>query len=70
MTTAFSPVDRQAFIRALHDDPAFREEARALLLTQEVLELPEKLAQLTDRVDRFIAAQENFMNKFIDTIAS
>ena len=60
MTTAFSPADRQAFIRALHDDPVFREEARALLLTQEVLELPEKLAQLTDRVDRFIAAQENF----------
>ena len=60
MTTTLSPADRQAFIQALRDDPVFREEARTLLLTQEVLELPEKLAQLTDRVDRFIAAQENF----------
>ncbi len=60
MTTTLSPADRQAFIQALRDDPVFREEARALLLTREVLELPEKLAQLTDRVDRFIAAQESF----------
>ena len=60
MTTTLSPSDRQAFIQALRDDPVFREEARALLLTREVLELPEKLAQLTDRVDRFIAAQESF----------
>ena len=60
MTTTLSPADRQAFIQALRDDPVFREEARALLLSREVLELPEKLAQLTDRVDRFIAAQESF----------
>ena len=60
MTTTLSPADRQAFIQALRDDPVFREEARALLLTREVLELPEKLAQLTDRVDRFITAQESF----------
>ena len=60
MTTTLSPADRQAFIQALRDDPVFREEARALLLTREVLELPEKLAQLTDRVDRFTAAQESF----------
>ncbi len=60
MTTTLSPADRQAFIQALRDDPVFREEARALLLSREVLELPGKLAQLTDRVDRFIAAQESF----------
>ena len=60
MTTTLSPADRQAFIQALRDDPVFREEIRALLLTREVLELPEKLAQLTDRVDRFAAAQESF----------
>ena len=60
MTTTLSPADRQAFIQALRDDPVFREETRALLLTREVLELPEKLAQLTDRVDRFAAAQESF----------
>ena len=60
MTTALSPADRQAFIQALSDDQVFREEIRALLLTREVLELPEKLAQLTERVDRFAAAQESF----------
>ena len=60
MTTTLSPADRQAFIQALRDDPVFREEARALLLTREVLELPEKLAQLTDRVDRLATAQETF----------
>ena len=60
MTTTLSPADRQAFIQALSDDQVFREEIRALLLTREVLELPEKLAQLTDRVDRFAAAQESF----------
>ena len=60
MTTTLSPADRQAFIQALRDDPVFREETRALLLTREVLELPEKLAQLTERVDRFAAAQESF----------
>ena len=60
MTTTLSPADRQAFIQALSDDQVFREEIRALLLTREVLELPEKLAQLGDRVDRFVAAQESF----------
>lgn len=60
MTTTLSPADRQAFIQALSDDQVFREEIRALLLTREVLELPEKLAQLTERVDRFAAAQESF----------
>lgn len=60
MTTTLSPADRQAFIQALSDDQVFREEIRALLLTREVLELPEKLAQLTERVDRFAAAQETF----------
>ena len=60
MTTTLSPADRQAFIQALSDDQVFREEIRALLLTREVLELPEKLAQLTERVDRFAVAQESF----------
>ena len=60
MTTTLSPADRQAFIQALRDDQVFREEIRALLMTREVLEMPEKLAQLTDRVDRFAADQEVF----------
>lgn len=72
MTTAMSPANRQAFLQAIREDQGFREEARALLLTPELLTLPEQVAALTDRVaaltdqmaaltarvDRFIAAQE------------
>ena len=58
MTTTTSPIDRQAFLQALREDQGFREEARALLLTQELLKLPEKLAALTARVEQFIMAQE------------
>ena len=58
MTTAMSPANRQAFLQAIREDQGFREEARALLLTPEVLNLPEQMAALTARVDRFIAAQE------------
>ena len=64
MTTT-SPIDRQAFLQALREDQGFREEARALLLTQELLKLPEQLAALTEqvaalnaRLDQFIMAQE------------
>lgn len=72
MTTAMSPANRQAFLQAIREDQGFREEARALLLTPELLNLPEQMAALTERVaaltervtaltervDRFIMAQE------------
>ena len=58
MTTTMSPANRQAFLQALREDQGFREEARALLLTQELLKLPEQVAALTARVDQFIMAQE------------
>lgn len=65
MTTAMSPANRQAFLQAIREDQGFREEARALLLTPELLTMPEQMAALTDRVaaltarvDRFIMAQE------------
>ena len=65
MTTTTSPIDRQAFLQALREDQGFREEARALLLTQELLKLPEQVAALTEKVaaltarlDQFIMAQE------------
>ena len=60
-----SPANRQAFLQALREDQGFREEARALLLTQELLKLPEQVAALTEqvaalnaRLDQFIMAQE------------
>lgn len=58
MTTAMSPANRQALLQALREDQDFREEARALLLSQEVLKLPEQVAALNERLDEFIAAQK------------
>ena len=58
MTTAMSPANRQALIQALREDQDFREEARALLLGQEVLNLPKQVAALNERLDEFIAAQK------------
>ncbi len=58
MTTAMSPANRQALLQALREDQDFREEARALLLCQEVLNLPKQVAALNERLDEFIAAQK------------
>ncbi len=58
MTTAMSPANRQALLQALREDQDFREEARALLLGQEVLNLPKQVAALNERLDEFIAAQK------------
>ena len=52
MTTAMSPANRQALLQALREDQDFREEARALLLGQELLKLPEQVAALTAQVGR------------------
>ena len=45
-------------LQALRTDPDFREQARALLLTPELLALPETVARLAEKLDRFIATQE------------
>lgn len=58
MTTAMSPANRQALLQALREDQDFREEARALLLGQELLNLPKQVAALNERLDEFIAAQK------------
>ena len=58
MTTAMSPANRQALLQALREDQDFREEARSLLLGQEVLNLPKQVAALNERLDEFIAAQK------------
>ena len=58
MTTAMSPANRQALLQALREDQDFREEARVLLLGQEVLNLPKQVAALNERLDEFIAAQK------------
>ena len=51
-TTAINDISDLAWI--LEEHPEWAETLRSLLLAREILELPEKLAQLTERMDQFI----------------
>ena len=55
MTTTLSPEMRRALLQALREDQEFREEAQALLLTQQLLQLPEQVLRLTDQMAAFTA---------------
>ena len=57
MTTINSQED---FLRALRENPEWREAVRALILGEELLNLPASLQRLSDTVDRFVARQEQF----------
>ena len=48
MITIRTPQD---VIRALETNPEFREAARQLLLSQELLDMPDRLARLTDTAE-------------------
>jgi outer membrane murein-binding lipoprotein Lpp len=50
--------DFQELVRSLQDHPEWREELRALLLTQELLTLPALAQQLTETVARLAEGQE------------
>lgn len=63
MTTAMSPANRQALLQALREDQDFREEARALLLGQELLKLPEQVAALTAQVGSLADQVSNLTDK-------
>ena len=52
MTTTINDISDLA--RILEERPEWAETLRSLLLSREVLEQPEKLAQLTERLDQFI----------------
>ena len=55
MTTAIP--DIVDLVKILREQPEWAETLRAILLTRELLELPENLARLTARVEEFIAEQ-------------
>ncbi len=42
----------QDFLRLLREDPDFRDEARSLLLSQDLIELPERFARFEAYVER------------------
>ena len=51
---------QEDFLRALRENPEWREAVRALILGEEMLNLPAALQRLSDTVDRFVARQEQF----------
>ena len=55
MTTAVA--DIADLVKILREQPEWAETLRSVLLSKELLELPENLAQLTVRLEEFIAQQ-------------
>ena len=53
----------QDIIQALETNREFREAARRLLLSQELLDMPDRLARLTDTVEAFITEQQQFNHR-------
>ena len=62
MTTINSSED---LLRLLREDAHFYDQARRLILTDELITLPERFAAFAARVDDFIAKQEQF-NERVD----
>ena len=60
MTTTMNETDRARFLQTLRSDPDFRDEVRSLLLSQELLQLPERFAQFAAYVNGFIEDQKVF----------
>ena len=52
--------DRARFLQTLEEDTQFRNDVRNLLLTQELLDLPERFAQFSSFVTRFMEDQKAF----------
>ena len=59
MTTTINDISDLA--RILEERPEWAETLRSLLLSREVLEQPEKLAQLTERVDALTERMDQFI---------
>ena len=54
-------ITKENLIQMLQDDPVLLEELRSLLLTRELLELPQRLAEFAESVDRqFEAINQQF----------
>lgn len=55
MTTILTPEEKQRLLRALREDPDFRDEVRAQLLGREMLQVPERITALTAQVEALAA---------------
>lgn len=60
MTTILTPEEKQRLLRALREDPDFRDEVRSQVLGRELLQVPERITALTAQVEALAAtAQEH-----------
>ena len=55
-----SQQDKERLLRALQDDPEFLAQVRSLVLSAELVQLPERFAQFAAHVTAFIQRQEEF----------
>ncbi len=55
---SFTVSDFQAWARILKEHPEWREEARRLILTDELLEVPQQIREIRERVDLIYEAQQ------------
>ena len=63
MTTIITVDD---FVRALREQPELRDTVRQLILTEELLDLPQKLAALAQQVQELAAAVANLTRRLDD----
>ena len=55
MTTILTPEEKQRLLRALREDPDFRDEVRSQVLGRELLQVPERITELTAQVEALAA---------------
>ena len=53
----------RAFLRLLEEDPAFREQARSLILTKELMDLPARFATFVSETTTFMSETTAFMKR-------
>ena len=53
----------RAFLRLLEEDPAFREQARSLILTKELMDLPARFATFVSETTAFMSETTAFMKR-------
>ena len=67
MTTAVA--DIADLVKILREQPEWAETLRSVLLSKELLEMPEKLAQLTARFEEFVALQTETNQRVAEQLA-
>ncbi len=70
MSTTLTPTERSRFLQSLKEDDEFRDAVRRQLLSDELLELPERFSQFTTYVNEFIASTSEFIASTKEFIAS